>query len=548
MNLAQKISSAALLTALACAPLFGQTRPVLEGATVPVEEVLMRVVPYFRHDKQPIAQVLQTLGRSLGVTIICDSNVEAEVNFECYNNSLEQLLNAVCQSEGFFWTVENGYIWVHRFSDKTYMIEFSQVEREMTSSSSVRLGTAASSSGFTGGSSGSSSSGSSGGGGSGGNTDETTVSLKSTNKGEFWKGVTEVLESFKEKDEKIKVDARSGTVIVSASRRTHERVRDFVRTLNTRVAQQVEIQVKIVEVTLNDQNKMGVDWSLVRSASWGDLIFRPDSLAGSGPSGTASSFGSNTNINAMHATDLAADTFVSTFGIGKIGIVVRALSQQGSLNTVTAPRVVVAHNQTAYIKDTEDRPFFQLTSSTKGTEINSGTSIVDSKQYSVETISIGTIVNVTPHIADNGDITLDIIPALTRLKEVLTSPGGDSNAPALDVKQMTTVVRLRSGETAVVGGIITDTEATQTRGVPVLKDIPWVGPLFRTDAKYKQKTELVIFLTPSLLIPGGSLGVEGRREAARDSREVRTNKLKDREVFDDESIRAESKVESISIF
>lgn len=493
------------------------------------EEKLLRVVPHFSQDSQPVTSVLQSLARAHGITIICDKNVEGTVNFETHNLSLRGILDAICDSAELYWEIkEHGYIWVCRYRTILYKVEYPQLEREVEASSKVRFGNASSSSGFQmqgsgSGSGGGSGSGSGGGSGGGNTEDETTVQLKSKIKAEFWDSLQKELDAFKAPDEKITIGRTAGLVNVYASRRTHAQLVQYISQLNGRVAQQVEILAKIVEVTMDDQHKFGVDWNLVRTATWGDLIFGPSRVDALTGTRTAPVFGTTTNITGFSGgQELGSDSFVGTIGLGKVEAVIRALAQQGNVNTVTAPRLVTANNQTAYIKDTEDRPFFQLMSSSKQSDVNMGTTLIDSKSYQIQTFSIGTIVSVTPHIADNGDIALDIIPALTRLRAVMESPSGDSNAPSLYVRQMSTIARLRSGETAVVGGIITDTEATQTRGVPLLKDIPWAGALFRTDAKITQKTELVIFLTPRILTPGDSLSAEGLREAARNSFELRS--------------------------
>lgn len=508
-------------------PVAAQGLPVADPYAVshlPPEEILLRQVPYFSQDNQPVASVLQALGRSCGVTIICDKDVKGNVNFEAHNLTLRGVLDALCASEGYFWELEeSGYITVRRFKTILYKIEYPQMERSGQTKSTIQLGSTNYSGGENSGSgSGGGRSGGGRSGGSGGEEETASVSVEQKNSVKFWDDIEKRLETFKAQDEQVTIDRFSGVIAVRASQRTHQNIANYIETVNGRINQQVEVIGKIVEVTLDDQNKLGVDWNLVREASWGDLIF--------GPGGN--SFGSYTNITEMNGGQLPGDTFAGTIGMGKIEAVIHALSQQGTLNTVTAPRLVTSNNQTAYIKDSLDQPFFQLDSSTTQSTIgNSSDNLIDSKSYSIETISIGTIIAVTPHVADNGDIKMDITPAITRLKEVLYAPSpdgdpdkrGQSNAPSLYVKQMSSIVTLRSGETAVIGGIISDTEATQTRKVPLFGDLPWVGGLFRTDAKINQKTELVIFVTPRIINAGSTLTPEAARLSARDTRAVRAN-------------------------
>ncbi|MDB6079905.1 MAG: type secretory pathway, component PulD, partial [Akkermansiaceae bacterium] len=121
------------------------------------------------------------------------------------------------------------------------------------------------------------------------------------------------------------------------------------------------------------------------------------------------------------------------------------------------------------------------------------------EQYAVSTITIGTILAVTPQIDGDGRITLDVLPAITRLQAIVSSPDGKQTAPLTEVKQASTIVRLRDGETAVIGGLISEESGTNVRGVPVLSSLPVAGKAFQTKATLKNRTELVIFLTPKLV-------------------------------------------------
>ncbi|AWI08480.1 type II secretion system protein GspD [Ereboglobus luteus] len=502
-----------------------------DNAPLEPEEVLMRTIPYFSQDEQPIAKVFQSLGRSYGISIICDKDVTGDVNVEFHNITLRGILDALCISEGYYWQLEEmGYITVRRFKTIVYQVEYPKLERKGASKATVNLGQTNYDASQSGG--GGSSGGGGGGGGSGGseNEDEASVSLDTTNDTPFWDKFEAEIKELKGKDERIVFDRFSGTIIATASRHTHDHLERFLGTVNSRIGQQVEIVGKIVEVQLLDQNKLGIDWSQA-ATSIGNIIIGSTQIAtplvkaGSGDAQTTIS-GAFTNTN-VTATSLGGfsfnpDTFAGTISAGKISAVIQALSEQGNLNTVTSPRLITINNQTAYIKDTEDRPYFQLRSESTQTMGSLSDNIYQTKQYDIQSISIGTMIAITPQIADNGDITLDVTPAITRLKEEITSKDGSLNAPALYVKTTSTIVRLRSGETAIIGGIVSDSTADTTRGVPGLSKIPLLGRLFRSEGKYTTKTELVIFLTPRIITPGSSLSPQDQGEADRNSRAVRS--------------------------
>jgi len=117
----------------------------------------------------------------------------------------------------------------------------------------------------------------------------------------------------------------------------------------------------------------------------------------------------------------------------------------------------------------------------------------------VSIITVGTVLAVTPQISADGWITLDITPAITSFVDEVIAPSKNSSAPVLDIQQSSTIVRLRDGETIVMGGLIQNTSAKNIRKIPLLGDIPLLGKLFQGRAQAKQKKELVIFLTPTIV-------------------------------------------------
>lgn len=522
---------------LACwvaGPLMAQSGAgVASTASLDPAEILLRRVPYFSQDKQPIADVMQALGRSYGISVLCEKGLEADVQVEFHNMSLQGILDAICDNEGFYWNLEDaGYVSVRRFKTVIYLIEYPQVERKGSTKSSINLGQTGYKAGDSGGSSGGGSSG------SGNNDDdEASVSLEQTNENQFWSKIESELNSLRagsnNTEERIVFDRFSGTVMVTASRRTHEVFSRFINSLNGRIGQQVEILGKIVEVTLNDQNKLGVDWTQA-AVSIGGFKF----------GGAGSTL---TGMNSSNGFELGADTVTGVITGSKTALLIEALAQQGSLNTVTAPRLVTLNNQTAYIKDAEDRPYFQRNSSTTVTPTDSSSNVTETASYSINSISIGTIVAITPHVSDNGDITLDITPAITRLSGEVSSPDGYSKAPSVNVKQTSTIIRLRSGETAIIGGIVSDVESRSTRSIPGLGSLPIIGRAFRSENSYKNKTELVILVTPRILNPGSSLTAAGLQSAERASRGMRRSVQSSGNIPRNSS-HATHPVEAISLF
>ena len=183
------------------------------------------------------------------------------------------------------------------------------------------------------------------------------------------------------------------------------------------------------------------------------------------------------------------------------------MKQQGTVEVISTPRIRTLNNQTALIKVGEEVPFFST--STSIVPVGAGTSTT-LQQTIVSSITIGTILSITPQVSDDDWISLDISPVLTSLKSIQTfgslggtGSGGGGNsaatAPDLDTKQASTLVRVRDGTTVVLGGLIQTQKAKNDTKIPVLGDIPILGRLFTGTFRFNQKKELVIFVTPHIV-------------------------------------------------
>jgi len=247
------------------------------------------------------------------------------------------------------------------------------------------------------------------------------------------------------------------------------------------VKRQVEIEAQIYEVILNDQFHYGIDWSHAIKAYEGYLTGGATPTVMSTPGGM----------------EVLPSVVTLTFQNQNTRLFLRALEEQGKVEVISRPRVRTLNNQTALIKVGTDMPFFsQSTTYIPGVTSGVTTSL---QQEQVTTITIGTILAITPQVSEDGWITLDISPVLTSLVEIKTSPSGTTTAPVMDIKQASTIVRVRDGTTVVIGGLIHDEEVTATRKVPLLGDIPILGHIFQGKFKSKKKRELVIFVTPHLI-------------------------------------------------
>ena len=443
---------------------------------------LDQTVGPLRFEKTPLPAALRALGRTGQTLIQAEAGITGEVTIDFAGGTVRAALSALIEPAGLFFEATASGIVVRQRQTVLYAIDYPQLTRSGSGSASITLG------GATGGSGGNSRGIQNGGSQNlaSGNaaSDATQVSISQENQNTFWTTVEAELRTMLKEGDSLVLNRFSGVAQIAAPVKRHESIRAFIELVNRRITQQVEIEARIVEVTLRDEQKLGVDWDLAASTLDGVRVQARAPLDVAGVGGTL----------------LGANSFAATLGFGRASAVIQALKQQGEVKTVAQPRLRALNNQTAFIKVGEDRPFFRLQQTTTLQQPGATTAFNQTQEtFSVSTITIGTILAVTPQIDGDRMITLDVLPAITRLQAIVTSPDGRQTAPVTEVKQASTIVRLRDGETAIIGGLISEETAETERRIPLLGKLPLIGAAFRSKANLRARTELVIFLTPRLV-------------------------------------------------
>lgn len=455
----------------------------IAGASASDVGPLDRPVTRLRFEKTPLPAALRALGRTCDITILTEPDVTGDLTAEISAGTLRTALAAMTAPGGYYFEETPSGLMVRRLKTILYAIDYPQLTRSGSGSASITLG-GANGGGNSGGTPAPGNQSNATAGITGGGADATQVSISQENPNTFWTTLESELRAMLKDGDNLVLNRFSGVAQITAPLPRHESIRAFLGLVNRRITQQVEIEARLVEVTLTDERKLGVDWELASVALRGTTLDASAPLEVAGVGGTV----------------LDGNTFTANLGFGQATAVIHALKQQGEVHTVAQPRLRTLNNQTAFIKVGEDRPFFRLQQSTSFNQPGtSGPFNQTQEQFSVSTITIGTILAVTPQIDGDHVITLDLLPAITRLQAIVTSPDGRQTAPLTNVKQASTIVRLRDGETAVIGGLISEDTGESTRAVPFLGQVPILGRAFRSQATLRNRTELVIFLTPRLV-------------------------------------------------
>jgi MSHA type pilus biogenesis protein MshL len=458
---------------------------LLTSAAFAVESPLDRPVPSLRFDNATLPAALRMLARASQTTILAEPDLAGKITVELPAGPLRGTLASLTGPLGLYFEEMDGTLMVRRLKTVLYPVDYPQLTRSGSGSASITLGGANNGNAGTGLTGAITAQQAHALGVNGAAADATQISISQENQNTFWTSLEAELRAMLKDGDSLVLNRFSGVAQVTAPLSRHEVVRAFLELVNHRITQQVEIEARLVEVTLHDEQKLGVDWDLAAV-----------SLGG----GSTLTAGAPVDLAGVGGTLLTANTFSANLGIGRATAMINALKQQGDLKTVAQPRLRALNNQTAFIKVGEDRPFFRLQQSTTFNQGGTTTPYNQTQEsFSVSTITIGTILAVTPQIDANGVITLDVLPAITRLQSIVTSPDGRQTAPVTEVKQASTIVRLKDGETAIIGGLISEESGESTRSVPFLGALPVVGRAFKSKATLRNRTELVIFLTPRLI-------------------------------------------------
>lgn len=182
-----------------------------------------------------------------------------------------------------------------------------------------------------------------------------------------------------------------------------------------------------------------------------------------------------------------------------------ALAREGRLQVLSAPRLSTLNNQKAILRVVREEAFFLQNSQTTGTGGVGGFST--SVNITPMVVPVGIVLDILPQVSSDGTVTLAVNPSVSEIVTVRTltiagsgaSGGASASLPVVDRRDLDTVVRLRSGETLVLAGIIRAKASEDDRGVPWLRKVPFLGNLFSKREKAKTHTELAIFITPTLV-------------------------------------------------
>ena len=298
----------------------------------------------------------------------------------------------------------------------------------------------------------------------------------------------------------IIADETQNSIIVNAAPELMFEIEAAVNQLDNRRAQ-VLIQAAIVEVSGDDATQLGVQWALGNANSgYGVVNFNnagvsAASLAGAVLSGGASGISSAAGSIAGALLGIGDSSTDRNGNTQFYGAILQALDSSTSANLLSMPSILTLDNEKASILVGQNVPFVTGSYTTSG-------SSSDNPFQTIERQDIGINLNVIPHIGDNGTVRLEVSQEVS---SVVPSSVGNASGLTTNKSLINTTILADDQQTIALGGLMRDNTTTSQQRVPGLGNIPIIGRLFRSDSDNTQKSNLIIFLQPTILRDGGAV-------------------------------------------
>ena len=274
---------------------------------------------------------------------------------------------------------------------------------------------------------------------------------------------------------RVMADELNNSVLIWSTKAEYTKIESTLKRLDLPLTQ-VLIEATIVEVTLNDDLKYGLQWAF------------SDSRANTGYTGQGQISGDKVIGGILGSAVTQGFTYTLSNPLGKVRAVLSALATKSLVNVISSPSLMVLDNHTATINVGNQQPI--------QTSVTNFANNADATTSTIQYKDTGVNLVVTPSVNAGNIVTMQVDQTVTDVGAAQDSAGGQ---PAFLQRQISSKVAVRSGETIVLGGLIKDGKTSGKSGVPFLQDMPVVGNLFGTNTSNGGRTELLVVITPRVV-------------------------------------------------
>ena len=476
--------------------------------------------------KLTIGDVIDNLADTCGLTVVInDDAAKLRMNKKLYyvklkNSTLKGFLNTILKDNDLNYTLKGNKLKISYLITRTFRIHYITGDRTGTSTANVTIANSQNAAGGAAGGAGAAGGGGAAGAAGARSNSKTGISIETSSEFKFWKTVelevqrilvgaadgsthyTRTGDTWTGPDGKVWeynplapiVNPEAGMVTVTGTERQINRVARYIHTLSTQMKSQVMIDVRILSVSFDDSTTSGVDWSQLYQLQ----NLTVNSLMAARKNITEYTFDNTAGITeATFGTPSSRTSqVVSLTGNTEVTEVVKFLSTQGDVKSISSPRVMTLNNQPALISVGQEL-FYKIQSSSTAA---GGGGAVAAQGELVSSVFAGILLDITPEIGKDGYITLKINPSISETVNEVPADGAVRTIPPdLVRRQIASVIKVKDGEHAILGGLISSKTGFRNNKVPLLGDMPLIGDLFKREEKINKVEELVLIITPHIV-------------------------------------------------
>lgn len=442
-----------------------------------------RVVSLTVTEEAPLKDVFLQLAQQAEVNISLDQNLSGGATLHAIKRPFIDIIRELCRSNHLRYRYEKGILRVEPDTPylENYNIKFLTITRENQNRISIATDVFTAVEGRR---------------NDIDNGSNTLLSAES--KSDFWAELEQSLQailSISPKDategsSSFTLHKQGGIASVFATQSQHEKIKAYLDLLKKAIATQVLIEAKIVEVTLKDEFKSGINWNSFK----GDFVIQ-------------SPLGRITTPGRHHQETTPERDVFTIGGTGRhLTGLISFMEKFGTVRTLSSPRLTVMNNQSAILKVATNRVFFRIDYNRDyGYQTDREREHVSSE---VQTIPIGLVMLVHPSInAEDGSIIMTLRPTISRVVNekpdpavaIVSKQAYQSFIPEVQVRELDSVLHIKSGEIAIMGGLMEERSDNDSSQIPEAGDIPFFGMLFKSKTNDRNVSELVIFLKATII-------------------------------------------------
>lgn len=297
----------------------------------------------------------------------------------------------------------------------------------------------------------------------------------------------------------------TGVISVRATHKQHQKVHEFIHSVMERATKQVLIEATIVEVQLSDSFQTGIDWSRLNNTAANSGFVFGQSLGSKGlnfnPATGALTAGEQNALGVQSNAGIVAGYINPVSAIGNIAASITLLKKFGNTKVLSSPKLMVLNNQTAVLKVVNNIVYFTVQAQQSQSAV--GGTVLSTVTTTPNTVPVGVVMSVTPQINQLENVNLNVRPTISSVVGYRQDPNPNLTIPSLipeiQVREMESVLQISSGNTAVLGGLMQDEIQRNTDKVPGVSEVPFIGQAFIGQDHANRKTELVIFIRPTVI-------------------------------------------------